>query len=105
MSTVVNGHDAVPLEWNGRAIKLVEFSIRDGRDVRTAYAQDGELGMWTVLMKSARYADDDAPVFVSVDDVEAQPFRLQQRLMRLAAVALDVNGFQRPTRDGDDPSS
>jgi hypothetical protein len=109
--TIVNGHERPPdkpLEWNGRAVTLVEFSIREGRDVRAAYQKDGETGMWSVLVKSARYADDDTPLFASVDEVEAQPFRLHQRLMRIAARALDLNGFMIEGQDGKDenrPSS
>lgn len=98
-----NGHDK-PLEWNGRPVTLIEFSIRDGREVRDAYKVDGEHGMYAVLLKSARYADDSSPVFASVDDIESQPFRLQQRVMRLAARALDVNGFKdNDSVDGDGP--
>ena len=99
MSTA-NGHDRT-LEWNGRAVKLVEFSIREGRDVRAAYQIDGETGMWAVLAKAARYADDDTPLFASIDEIESQPFRLQQRLMQLAARAIEVNGFGQPQRDDD----
>jgi len=88
-------------EWQGRPIRFAEFSIKEGREVRAAYQVDGETGMWMVLVKSARYADDGTPVFTSVDELETQPFRLQQRLMRFAAQALDLNGFTTEAREGE----
>jgi len=78
-------------EWNGRPVVLGEFSVLDGKAVRDAYAVDPERGMWEALAKSARYADDGLPVFTSADDVLAQPWRLQSRLMRLSNEAQRVN--------------
>jgi hypothetical protein len=54
-------------------------------------------------MLALRYADTDEPVFSSVDEVLAQPFRLQQRLMRLAAECVTVNGMEGETDESPPP--
>ena len=87
------------LRWNDREVKFVEFDIRTGREFRQAFAKDRELGYWTMLKLSARYADDDQPLFASVDEIETLPFRLQQRIDRLAAAAWDLNGPPSEDRD------
>lgn len=81
------------LEWDGREVVFVDFSIREGRAVRAAFATDGEKGSYACLVASARYHDSGLPVFGSVDEIEALPFRLQQRVLRLAAVAAKTNGM------------
>jgi hypothetical protein len=80
--------------WNGRPVKIAEFSIRDGRAVTEAFARDGEEGAFALLVLALRYADDDAPVFTSTDDVYAQPFRQRERLSHLAARCAFVNGLR-----------
>jgi hypothetical protein len=80
-------------QWNGRPVRFAEFNIREGRAVREAFRVDGETGSWSCLVQSLRYADTDEPVFASVDEIEAQPFRLQARLIYLAGEAAKVNGM------------
>ena len=100
MSDKPNG--AAQLEWNGRAVRFVEFSILEGREVRAAYQADAERGTWALLAMSARYVDDGTPVFASADEILAQPWRLQKRLTDLASAALELNS--EPLTEGDDPS-
>jgi hypothetical protein len=79
--------------WNGRAVIFGDFDIKQGRAARVAFREDGETGMYVCLALSLRYADDNTLVFQSVDEVEAQPMRLQQRLIYLAGEAARVNGM------------
>jgi hypothetical protein len=80
--------------WNGRPIRIVEFSIRDGRAVTEAFGRDSEEGAFALLVQALRYADDGAAVFSDTDEVYAQPFRLRERLSYLAAKAAFVNGLR-----------
>jgi uncharacterized ferredoxin-like protein len=81
-------------EWAGRAVVCSEFDIKRGRIVRAAFREgDGETGSYACLVASLRYADTNELVFQSVDEVEAQPFRLQQRILYLAGQAARVNGM------------
>jgi hypothetical protein len=80
--------------WNGRAVIFGEFDIKRGRIVRAAFREgDGETGSYACLVASLRYADTNELVFQSVGEIEAQPFRLQQRLLYLAGEAARVNGM------------
>lgn len=87
--------------WNGRAVRFVEFNIRDGRAVREAMSKDGETGSYACLALACRYADDDGPVFASADEIFSLPYKLHQRLWRLAGEACRVNGLI----EADAPSS
>lgn len=89
------------LQWDGRDVVFADFSIREGREVRAAFAKDGERGSYECLMRSARYADTGEPVFASVDEIEALPFRLQQRVLRLASEAAKRNGMVEDEDDGE----
>ncbi len=89
-------------QWLGREVRFDEIDIRAGKEVRAAFAQDNEMGMWVILAKSARYSDDGSLVFASIDEVMAQPFKLQQRLMRLAGQAVQANGME-PDEDQNGP--
>lgn len=80
-------------EWNGRPVVFGDFNIRQGREVREAWAADGERGSYLCLALSLRYADSNELVFQSVDDVLDQPFKLQQRVIRLAGEAARANGL------------
>jgi hypothetical protein len=91
------------LVWNNRPVRPIEIDIRTGRVVREAFTVDRENGMWELLVKTLRYVDDGEPVFTSVDEVLAQPLRLQQRLQLIAAVAITVNGLDQPQGEGDSP--
>jgi hypothetical protein len=86
--------------WNGREVIFTEFNIAAGREMRKAFAEDTERGTYVALIKSARYADDGSPVFQSIEEIEAQPFRLQQRIMLMAVEASKVNS---PEEDPDVP--
>src|SRR5438045_9608550 len=90
------------LQWNGRDVIVAEFNVRAGRAVRAAFKVDNETGSYAALAASLRYADSNDLVFQSVDEVEDQPFRLQQRLLRLASEAAKVNGMLGDTDDDDD---
>jgi uncharacterized ferredoxin-like protein len=80
-------------QWDGRPVRFAEFTIKEGRAVRDAFRVDGETGSYVCLVKSARYVDTDEPVFASVDEIESQPFRLQQRVLYLASEAAKANGM------------
>jgi len=84
--------------WNGRPVKFVEFSIREGRPLVEAFQRDSEEGSFALLVQALRYTDDGAPVFTSVDEVMDQPFRHRERLAYLSGKCAFVNGL-RP--DGD----
>ena len=79
--------------WNNRAVVFTEFSIKQGREVRAAFAAgDPERGSYLTLLYSARYADDaQTPVFRSIDEIEALPFRLTQKILRLSSAAAEAN--------------
>ena len=80
-------------QWEGRPVRFAEFTIKEGREVREAFRTNGEAGSYACLVKSLRYADTDEAVFASLDEVEAQPMRLQQRVLYLASEALKANGM------------
>jgi hypothetical protein len=80
-------------QWNGRPVRFAEFNIKQGRAVREAFAVLGETGSYTCLAMSARYVDNDEPVFASADEIESLPFRFQQRIVYLASEAAKANGM------------
>jgi hypothetical protein len=85
--------------WNDRPVKFVEFSLAAGDQVVEAYAQSSRHGGRMVALHGLRYADTDEPVFKSIEEIEALPFRHFQRITYLAARAAFVNGF------GSDPDA
>jgi hypothetical protein len=87
--------------WNGRPVKAVEFSIRAGRPLIEAFQRDGEEGSFALLVQALRYADDDSPVFASVEEVYDQPFRRRERLSYLAGKCAWVNGLRERDPDAD----
>jgi hypothetical protein len=91
-------------QWNGREIVFVEYDIAVGEAVLEAAASDDlprrRHALYLALVHSARYADDNRPVFSSVDEVRSQPFRLIQRIQRLAGMAADANKIEEVEEDG-----
>ena len=87
--------------WDGRPVTFAEFSIREGKTVNEAFAEGGERGSYALLVLSMRWADSDQPVFASIEEIEALPFRLRGTLVRLSAKAATVNGMG-ISADGDD---
>jgi hypothetical protein len=87
-------------QWEGRAVTFGDFNIKQGRTARAAFREDGEAGLYVCLVLSLRYVDDNELVFKSIEEVEAQPMRLQQRLIYLAGEAARLNGML-----GDDPDA
>lgn len=87
--------------WNGRPVKFVEFSIREGRSLVEAFQRDSEEGSFALLVQALRYADDGNPVFASVDEVMDQPFRHRERLAYLSGKCAFVNGLRERDPDGD----
>jgi DNA-binding NtrC family response regulator len=79
------------LQWEGRDVTFIEINMAAGREVLAAAAIDGERGFFMGLVKACRYADTGDPVFKSVDEIDAMPFRLRARLMRLATEAHEAN--------------
>lgn len=92
------------MQWEGREVNFVDFTIREGRVVRSAFASDPETGSYACLVAAARYADTGERVFQSVDEIELLPFRLQQRVLRLAGEAARSNGMMDDDAGSDDPS-
>jgi hypothetical protein len=87
--------------WNERPVVFAEFSIKDGKALNAAFDRDSEDGSFMLLVLSLRYADTREPVFGSIDEVLAQPFRLRPQLVRLSTKAAYVNGLQ--VNDPDSP--
>jgi hypothetical protein len=79
--------------WDGRPVTFAEFSIREGKPVNAAFELGGEAGSYMLLVLSMRWADTDQPVFASIDEIEALPFRLRGALVRFSAKAARVNGM------------
>jgi hypothetical protein len=87
-------------EWDGRAVKFVDFDIATGEALLAAATSgDTMRAMYLALIASARYADDDKPVFASVDEVRALPFRLLNRIRRLASLATEQNQLGKTDED------
>lgn len=79
-------------EWDGRAIRFDDFDIATGEAViDAAAAGERHRALYLTLVASARYADDGRPVFASVEELRALPFRLLQRVQRLAGLAAEHN--------------
>ena len=87
--------------WNDRPVTFVDFTIREGKVMTEAFARDGEEGSFMLLVLSLRYAESNEPVFASIDEVYAQPFRMRERLGRLATKAAFAAGMT--TIDPDAP--
>lgn len=79
--------------WNDRAVTFAEFSVGEGDAILDAFAESGRKGSRLMLVHSLRYADTGEPVFSSVADVEAVPFRHTERLTYLSARCSHLNGF------------
>lgn len=92
-------------QWKDRDVEFIEFDIEAGEAVMAAASgDDSRAAMYLTLVHSARYADDHTPVFASLADVRAQPFRLIQRVQRLAALATERNRIEADGIEVDDAS-
>jgi hypothetical protein len=80
--------------WNERPVTFAEFSIREGKPMLAAFERDGEEGSFALLVLSLRYADTGEAVFISVDEIMNQPFRLRERLSHLAGRCAFTNGLR-----------
>src|SRR4051812_42407950 len=90
-------------QWNDRDVVFVEIDIDKGEKVmEAAQGPDRNAAFYLTLVHSARYADDGAPVFNTVAEVRAQPFRLIQRVRHLAALATDRNRVEQIDDEGAD---
>lgn len=81
----------VAYKWNDRDVDLKDFTVREMRGMREAFASDHELGMWHCLSLSAYYADDGTRVFQSADEIINQPAKYSLRLTKMAQDAMEVN--------------
>lgn len=82
-------------QWDGRDVEFREFDIEKGEEIMAAASgTDRAAAMYLTLIHSMRYADDGTPVFTSLAEVRAQPFRLVQRIQRLAALATAANKIE-----------
>ena len=92
-------------QWNGRDVEFIEFDIATGEQVLDAAASADHAirsrAVYIALVHSARYVDDGTPVFASIAEVRALPFRLFQRVQRLASAAAEKNQMQ--AEDPDSP--
>ena len=79
--------------WDGRPVKFVEFSIRDGKPVNAAFAESAEQGSYMLLVLSMQWADTGQPVFASIEEIEVLPFRRRTALVRLSNKAAITNGM------------
>jgi hypothetical protein len=79
-------------QWNNRDVEFIEFDIEAGEAIMdAAQGTDRKAAFYLTLVHSARYADDGKPVFASLAEVRAQPFRLIQRIQHLASLATQRN--------------
>jgi len=82
-------------QWNGRDVEFIEFDIEAGEQIMAAaQSEDRKAAFYLTLVLSARYVDDGTPVFASLADLRAQPFRLIQRVQYLAGLATQRNRVQ-----------
>ena len=80
--------------WEGRAIKLTEFTVDDGERSREAFTnREYSLAIYCVLQLSAVYADTGERVFDSVETIRALPNRFYNRLMNIGIDAARLNGL------------
>jgi hypothetical protein len=79
--------------WDGLPVTFVEFTIREGKAVNAAFAESAEQGSYMLLVLSMQWAETSTPVFASVDEIEALPFRLRPALVRLSNKAATTNGM------------
>lgn len=90
-------------QWDGRDVKFVDFDIATGEAViAKAMAGEHTHAMYLTVVASARFVDDDTPVFASVEDLRALPFRLLVRVRMLASLAADQNGLGAKPDDDED---
>lgn len=85
--------------WQGRAVTFADFSVGEGDTIIDAFAQSSRHGSRVLLVHALRYADTGEPVFASVAEIEAQPFRHFEQLTYLSARCSFANGF------GNDPDA
>lgn len=81
--------------WKDREFHLTEIAYGDIMD---AYKLGGIDGMHHILMKSARYIEDNKMVFPSIQHIRSVPARMGREIMRLATEASKIN---RATDDDD----
>jgi hypothetical protein len=79
--------------WNDRPVSFVEFGMLAGDEVIDAYAKSARHGGRMIVLHSMRYTDTGTPVFASIGELEALPFRHFERITYLAARGAFVNGF------------
>jgi hypothetical protein len=81
-------------EWEGRAIRLVEFTVDDGEPSREAFAErQYNRAVYAALQASAFYVDTGARVFDSVETIRALPNRHYMKLMAIGMEAARLNGL------------
>jgi hypothetical protein len=82
------------VEWEGREVEAIDFDIATGEGIIDA-AMRGEqkTAMYLTAIAGTRYVDDGKPVFASLEELRALPFRLLQRVRQLSALAAGKNGL------------
>jgi hypothetical protein len=95
----------VTLHWQGRAVVARDFTIAEGEEVEQIMVTNARAGWQLAIVKSLRYADDDKPVFGSVDELRACPNRMQAELLSIIDAVKDQNYPQLNKPNGADPLS
>jgi hypothetical protein len=73
-------------------VTYAEFNVGAGKRIHRAYQADPEDGQLMALVVSLRYADTSEPVFKTLEEVLALPYRFRERLSYLASQCMKANG-------------
>ena len=91
--------------WNDRAVVFDEFNQLVGDEIMAAFGESARKGGRLLLVHGMRYADTNEPVFASLAEVEALPFRHFERLNYLSARVAHLNGMSANDPDRPPPDA
>ena len=81
-------------QWEGRDVRLVEFTVDEGEGSRLAFAErEYSVAIYHALQASAVYVDTGSRVFDSVETIRRLPNRHWKQLMDMGMEAARLNGI------------